>query len=170
MAERHPRPELPFSGQAGRCRRCGKPVGRGRRSWCGQACVDAYLRERGMTYRQEGLEANAAQHGGVVMCERCGQTEEEVRARAQATLTAATPPHEPGEWSTADNHRWVVAIEAYHREGMQVDHRVRLADGGTHDPPNIQVLCGACHRAKTTLEAGRPARRARQNRKLAEYG
>jgi 5-methylcytosine-specific restriction endonuclease McrA len=36
--------------------------------------------------------------------------------------------------------------------GLVVDHRVRLRDGGTNDPRNLQVLCGECHLTKTRAE------------------
>lgn len=33
---------------------------------------------------------------------------------------------------------------------LQIDHVVPKARGGTHDPSNLQVLCGPCNRAKGT--------------------
>lgn len=38
------------------------------------------------------------------------------------------------------------------RAGMDwdIDHRIALADGGTNDDDNLQVLCDLCHSAKTT--------------------
>ena len=35
----------------------------------------------------------------------------------------------------------------------EVDHIVNLAQGGTHDPLNLQALCPPCHRVKTETEA-----------------
>ena len=35
----------------------------------------------------------------------------------------------------------------------EVDHIINLAQGGTHDPVNLQALCTPCHRAKTETEA-----------------
>lgn len=37
----------------------------------------------------------------------------------------------------------------------QVDHIVRLADGGTNHPDNYQALCDKCHTAKTAFENGK---------------
>lgn len=38
------------------------------------------------------------------------------------------------------------------REAVEVDHRLRLADGGTNDDSNLQGLCLDCHKAKTAAE------------------
>lgn len=37
----------------------------------------------------------------------------------------------------------------------EVDHVVPLADGGTNEDGNLQLLCVECHRRKTTREARR---------------
>ena len=31
---------------------------------------------------------------------------------------------------------------------LQVHHRVRLADGGSHTVENIAILCGLCHKVQ----------------------
>ena len=49
------------------------------------------------------------------------------------------------------------------RHGYDVDHIVALADGGTEDDTNLQILCLACHRLKNVIEAKkRAALRRRQ--------
>lgn len=30
-------------------------------------------------------------------------------------------------------------------KGLKVHHRVRVADGGTDDPENLELLCHSCH-------------------------
>lgn len=40
------------------------------------------------------------------------------------------------------------------RTAKQVDHKVRLADGGSNDLDNLQSLCTDCHKAKTIQENG----------------
>ena len=48
------------------------------------------------------------------------------------------------------------------------DHIVPLADGGSHDPENAQLLCGPHHAAKTAAEA--TARAARRRGQAAPVG
>ena len=36
----------------------------------------------------------------------------------------------------------------------EVDHIVPKAKGGTDTPSNLQAICRACHRAKTTIDGG----------------
>ena len=46
----------------------------------------------------------------------------------------------------------------------QVDHRLPLARGGTHDPRNLQAACAPCHSRKTAREDGRFGRRPGRTR------
>ena len=46
--------------------------------------------------------------------------------------------------------------------GHHVDHITPLAEGGTHDPDNLQTLCTSCHGRKTVLEAARGQKRRAQ--------
>lgn len=39
-------------------------------------------------------------------------------------------------------------------EGIEIDHIIRLEDGGADVPGNIQLLHESCHRRKTSAEAG----------------
>ncbi len=39
-------------------------------------------------------------------------------------------------------------------QGFELDHIVPLHKGGTNDPHNLQVLCHACHQAKTAEDLG----------------
>lgn len=39
---------------------------------------------------------------------------------------------------------------------MQVDHRTPKAAGGTDDDVNLQSICDACHREKTSRESRNP--------------
>lgn len=43
--------------------------------------------------------------------------------------------------------------------GMDVDHIINVAEGGTDDDDNLQVLCPICHEVKTRTEAIRGKRR-----------
>ena len=37
---------------------------------------------------------------------------------------------------------------------QQLDHIIRVADGGSDDPENLQMLCACCHAMKTAVENG----------------
>lgn len=45
---------------------------------------------------------------------------------------------------------------------VAVDHVVPVAEGGTNDPNNLQGICSACHKTKTTEEQ----QRGRERRKV----
>jgi 5-methylcytosine-specific restriction protein A len=47
------------------------------------------------------------------------------------------------------------------RPGHDVDHIINVADGGTDEDDNLQVLCPDCHRVKTQTEATLGKRRGR---------
>lgn len=48
-----------------------------------------------------------------------------------------------------------------HPQHHEVDHRIRLADGGADSEANLAPLCRACHLRKSAAEAsGKPLRRA----------
>jgi len=51
-------------------------------------------------------------------------------------------------------------------ETKHFDHKVPLADGGEHREANLQVLCVACHKAKTVTE-NRERARVRRKAKAA---
>ncbi|WP_143557744.1 HNH endonuclease, partial [Snodgrassella communis] len=40
-------------------------------------------------------------------------------------------------------------------EGMEVDHIVNIAAGGTDELSNLQTLCRSCHQLKTRRESAR---------------
>ncbi len=35
---------------------------------------------------------------------------------------------------------------------FEIDHKIKLSEGGTNKKPNLQVLCKACHLIKTSNE------------------
>ena len=53
-----------------------------------------------------------------------------------------------------------------HRAGFEVDHIVAVALGGDMwDKKNLQILCTACHRAKTAKDVGKIKQRRHQGEK-----
>lgn len=53
-------------------------------------------------------------------------------------------------------HPLCVACERAGRitEATEVDHIIRLVDGGSDEDTNKQALCGPCHKDKTAREQG----------------
>jgi 5-methylcytosine-specific restriction endonuclease McrA len=41
----------------------------------------------------------------------------------------------------------------FDESGYEVDHIIRLADGGSNEPDNLQALCAMCHSVKSKREA-----------------
>ncbi len=156
--ERHPsQPAKTF--EVGKCRRCGAAVEKGRRNWCGQTCIDAHMRARGFRYRIEGRLANIETHG-VPTCDGCGAREAEVAKQQWAIILRIErelKQRDDDIWGMTKQERR--AYEAAHRrKQFEVDHKTRLADGGTHEVRNLQLLCWQCHQAKTAREARGPGR------------
>lgn len=44
-------------------------------------------------------------------------------------------------------------VDGVYAVATEVDHIIRLHDGGTHDKKNLQSLCHDCHAKKTAAEA-----------------
>ena len=57
-----------------------------------------------------------------------------------------------------------------HTSLWQADHVQPLAEGGQDVPENLQRLCQPCHKAKTTGQARRRARRPLKLEQLARLG
>jgi 5-methylcytosine-specific restriction endonuclease McrA len=47
------------------------------------------------------------------------------------------------------------------RSLWELDHKLPLIDGGTHDLSNLQTLCVPCHRKKSAYEHSERAARTR---------
>jgi 5-methylcytosine-specific restriction enzyme A len=136
----------------GICRWCGSQVPKGRRSWCSQTCVNAYLDASDWSrMRRKCFERDRYR------CQICGRN-------IEAT------------------ERWVRGVKRFLRyeaarkferlAGLDVrmsladaDHIVALAEGGPHTIDNLRTLCVWCHKAETKALA---ARRAKARRKQTE--
>ncbi len=97
------------------CRWCRTEVPRGRRAWCSNVCTDLYARVWDWKALRDYVKARES-----LTCQRCGTTD---------------PP------LPEKRHRW--SFSRY--DPWDVDHIIRVIDGGTDDPDNLRLLCIACH-------------------------
>jgi 5-methylcytosine-specific restriction endonuclease McrA len=56
------------------------------------------------------------------------------------------------------------------RSLWELDHKIPLIDGGTHDLSNLQTLCVPCHREKSAREHSERAVRIRERERGASGG
>ena len=107
-----------------------------------------------MICAEPGCPAIAVERG------RCAQHQPPARERER---TPDTTPR-PSPASRGYDANWRRLRDAHLRQepacrecgqpATCVDHIVPLRYGGTHDPGNLQSLCGPCHSRKTAREDG----------------
>jgi 5-methylcytosine-specific restriction enzyme A len=135
---------MPFPrGPNGRgfCRQCGVEVPKGRKTFCGDACVETWKMKRWPAVRRAKV---FERDKGI--CAECGIdcTAEKERIRS----LRGTEQHqvELARWRVGDRYNlW------------EHDHIVERIDGGTNDLSNLQTLCLICHRRKSAANATRRA-------------
>jgi 5-methylcytosine-specific restriction protein A len=147
----HRRPEIPFTdAPRGSCRWCGESIlydsgaKRGtldrRRRWH-PACVAAY----NATDPRELRRRVRRRDGGV--CALCRVNTNQLRRAFKGR----------GMWARMRAKGFVPR-----RSLWELDHRVPLIDGGTHDLSNLQTLCVPCHRDKSAREHSARAAQSRE--------
>lgn len=165
--------------QPGRCRICGLPVPRGRRTFCSEACVEHY---RIRAWPQYARQVIWERDGG--RCERCGlsvrkihssinrkaRTFRDRRAAEQFSRSLSVGfSHQirNGTKAPSDGRSfgWCwwpgVALSSC----WQLDHRIPVAEGGgSCGPENLRILCRWCHR----IETAKLLRRQKHTRKDKE--
>lgn len=52
--------------------------------------------------------------------------------------------------ATIPNYNCPLKNEPFDEAGYDIDHIIELRNGGSNDISNLQALCPACHRVKTT--------------------
>lgn len=137
MSRRHPEAKAPFRQPptidgAKRCRWCWGPVGKGRRTFCGDACVEEYRILHDWNFVRELVLKR--DHG---VCAMCG-------------VDTRKPRH-------AGSDRMYSTMFSF-----EVDHILPRHDGGTNELTNLRLLCRPCHRGVTTAFARERARRRRE--------
>lgn len=160
---------IPHRGTPGSCRWCGDPILRPdgqpdrRRTWHPD-CVTAYQLAAGWP----DVIRRIAWRQDQGVCRACGH--DLLAARLRVVGQAMWRRIRLLEGVPSIPHWWVPEVrDSGSCRGVtfppctrwHADHRVPLADGGTHDAPNLQVLCVPCHKAKTALEATTRAARRR---------
>ena len=130
---------------------CRIDIEKGRRTWCGQDCIDACM-----------VQINPGEARRVVgerdkgVCNRCGRdTKLILRIARRATQSYFARQYD----SWWDRSPWTHNGPCRHwlvRAGFnpncarwEVDHIDELADGGAFTLNNLQTLCVPCHKIKT---------------------
>lgn len=130
----------------GHCRWCGRPVSQGRRTWCSQDCVDAYMiRSSGSSV---GYRIRERDQG---VCAICGYPTAELEYLVRDKRRRFDL--EPIYWGP-----WWSAV--YDRRSLsEADHIVPVVEGGgCCGLENYRTLCVPCHKAETAALAARRAR------------
>lgn len=161
--------KLPY-GPNGRalCRHCGEEVPVGRRSFCGDACVDEWkVRTDPSHVRRLVLKRDQG------VCRACGldceALERYCRALSGRHPDADRPPHSAAKMADRAWWRWgqLQVFPGLRRAGFEVksywfgysadrsfwqaDHVIEVQDGGGGcGLDGYQTLCTACHKEKTS--------------------
>lgn len=159
------------------CRGCQKEVEPGRRTWCSQECIDAYL----VTSSATGARHACFQRDRGVCCicgldthrlkgaiARCGRTAERWKDAWGAMGQLLDPQGQRSHWSIeALVER--LALEAhgyppYHdATAWEADHIVPVKEGGgACGLDNLRTLCVPCHKRVSAIGARRRALDRRQ--------
>jgi 5-methylcytosine-specific restriction protein A len=151
----HPEWSRAQRGPSGRglCRICVAEVPSGRRTFCGDACVETYHirvgRYRDSVYRRDR---------GV--CAICSDDTERKIDTARRTARLLTRPN--GHWYEIYSRicrQWGYPT---YNSPWQADHIVPLSEGGRNEIQNLRTLCLPCHLDETAKLTGRLAQRRRE--------
>jgi 5-methylcytosine-specific restriction enzyme A len=162
------------------CRNCGVEVPKGRRTFCGDACVSEWcMRSDVRAQRQAVLDRD---HGICAICGRdCIAIEERLTAiRSEAYRYGSDSKVKLEAWTRARRiHGWRVLL-GLGTEGSlwQADHIKPVVEGGGPEAhqtreeilANLRTVCIPCHKAETRALAARRAaeRRAAKERAVPQ--
>ena len=136
------------------CRYCGQPVPRGRRTFCSEACVDAWkLRTQPPYVRERVMERDHE------VCRRCGLDCREVaRAVEELRGPARRTWETPVDYRSNETRRLIAQFlrdNGLHRHFWEAHHVVAVIEGGGEcGLDGYETLCCGCH-ARETRELGR---------------
>jgi 5-methylcytosine-specific restriction endonuclease McrA len=145
------------------CKGCGRPVPKGRRNWCGEACIEE-MRIRNWPGHARGRVLGRDR--GV--CAACGRDCVALEARVHRYTTVWREgigrEEEISRWSRQRRlEGWFrrFGLPALHNSLWQADHIVPVVlGGGGCGLDNLRTLCVPCHKRATRELARRRARRA----------
>lgn len=148
------------------CSGCGRPVPKGRRNWCSEACIeDRKIRNSPAYARQRVLERDRG------VCAHCGRDCVALEAKVVAWLRAgaaaganAVDHYMRRRRRAAIAYRFGVLVTgggfefASIRSLWQADHIVPVVEGGGGcGLDNLRTLCVPCHKRETRELARRRA-------------
>ncbi len=141
------------------CRWCKKPVPKGRRTFCGNDCVHEFkIRSDANYIRAQLMKRDKG------ICAQCGLDTLELGKRAWEARRCGFEHYE-----ALTRQYKGLRLPAAHASNtgrklwFQADHIVEVVNGGGHcGLSNLQTLCLACHKLKTTRLAAERAAARRQ--------
>ena len=139
----------------GLCRWCLAQVPAGRRTFCGQPCVDQFCVAAG-NYRPAVRERD---HGVCAICGVDTQALSRVLAAFRDLPQHALPVLEPGWISASAQHQRALLaalgwppLTSLMRSLWDADHTIPLAEGGENRLDNLRTLCVPCNLGRSNLE------------------
>lgn len=155
--------------QDGECTWCGAEIGKYRRAWCSDRCVEAF-KARCCQNTVRGLVEERDR--GV--CQVCGR--DTLAAEREAKRLKLYPSWPRSRRARRSRRHGPAQLEALREFGYArgewraVDHREPVAEGGGLCPAHeLRLLCGVCHE-RVTLELiarQKAARKQRRDKKSA---
>lgn len=170
--------------EGGRCRWCGQPVPKGRRSWCSDGCVTAFQIEAWPSTARTAVAKRDHE-----VCRLCGRDCGRISRYIEAILANPLASHKKN-WDYATERyivtdpdpslarrrkRWVnllrrLKMTVSHpwdpkvvvRHYWEADHIVPVVRGGHNTLDNLRTLCRSCHRRETARLSRERAAERRQ--------
>ena len=180
MSYRAPLTQLPIVPK-GHCRWCGAMVSGRRRTWCSDACVQAYLFEGSSSLARRAVWQR--DHGG---CALCGVDTMALETRLRRWDRALWHQREDRaqHWFRIMDHAehfiaplvargYKIQIDGNRlrwRALWEADHLVPVVEGGPTTMENLRTLCRPCHLAETAKLTARRAEARRPQLRLIGEG
>ena len=175
MRRRTPLTQMPVT--KGHCRWCSQRVSGRRRTWCSDACVQAYLFEKSSSLARRAVWQR--DHG---VCSLCGvdvmaiaiklrlwdkalRHQRDERAR-HCYRVARHVERFIGPWVAQGFKIQVDGNRLRWRALWEADHILPVIEGGPTTMENLRTLCRPCHLAETAKLAARRAEARRPQLRL----